>query len=145
MRRVLLALLATAGLIGCQKTGGEFILGPTDANVSGTFALKDINGGLLPVVARQTTTEQWDLTADTMVVAGDSTWAETSRYTVTVFADGATRQEQTRAAGVYRITNAQIAFTMLVGGTATFTGAVQGNTLTVLYNDAHFTYSRAQP
>jgi hypothetical protein len=144
MRRVPLVLLVTAGLIGCQSTGDEFILGPTDTNVSGTFALKDINGGLLPVVARQTTTEQWDLTADTMVVAGDSTWAETSRYAVTVFADGVTRQEQTRATGIYRITNAQIAFTMLAGGTAKFTGAVQGNTLTVVFNDAQYKYSRTQ-
>jgi hypothetical protein len=145
MRRVLLVLLATAGLIGCEAAADDFVLGPTDADVSGTFALKDINGGLLPVLARQTTTERWDLTADTMVVAGDSTWVETSRYMVTTVNGGATRQEQTQASGVYRITNAQIAFTMRVGGTSTFTGSVQGNALIVVFNDTPFTYTRAQP
>jgi hypothetical protein len=144
MRRILLVLLATASVIGCQSSIDEFVLGPTDANVAGSFALIDINGGPLPIIARQTSTEAWQLIADTMVVGSDSTWAETSHYTVTTLDAGTTRQEQTRATGIYRIANAQITFTMLVGGTSTFTGAVQGNTLTVVFNDGHFIYSRSQ-
>ncbi len=145
MRRVVVVVAAVASLIGCQSSGDEFVLGPTDADVSGSFALKELNGGSLPVLARRTTTESWQLTADTMIVAADSTWAETSYYTVTVLDAGTTRQDQTRATGTFRITSNQIAFTMLVGGTATFTGAVQGNTLTVMFGDGHFTYSRVQP
>src|SRR5690242_4053940 len=141
MRRLPLLLLA-AGLLGCQAAADEFVLGPTDPNVSRTFALTTLNGGPLPVVARLSTTERWDLSADTLRISGDSTWTETSFYNVTALTDGSITQTQSIASGVYAIADKQINFTMKVGGTATFIGAVQGGTLTLVFNDAHFVYLR---
>ena len=141
MRRFALLLLA-ASVLGCQTTSDEFVLGPTDSNVSGTFALTTINGGILPVVARLTTAERWDLAADTLRISGDSTWTETSFYEVTALADGSITKAQSIASGVYAIADKQINFTIKVGGTASFVGAVQGSTLTLVFNDAHFVYLR---
>jgi len=141
MRRYALLLLV-GGLVGCQSTTDTFELGPTDADVSGTFALSLINGSALPAIARVTATEEWDLTADTLRISGDSTWTETSSYVVTTLADGSTVPAQSVASGVYVVAEKQINFTMRVGGTASFVGAVQGSALTVLFNDSHFVYLR---
>lgn len=141
MRRYALLLLG-GSLLACQTASDSFVLGPTDPDVSGTFALTTINGGTLPVVARVSTTEQWNLTADTLRISGDSTWAETSFYNVIALADGSVTTTQSIASGVYVVADKQINFTMKVGGTAMFIGAVQGSTLTLIFNDTHFIYSR---
>jgi len=141
MRRYALLLLG-GSLLACQTASDSFVLGPTDANVSGTFALASINGGILPVVARLTTVDRWDLAADTLRISGDSTWTETSFYNVTTLADGSVTAAQSIASGVYVVADKQINFTMKVGGTATFVGAVQSNTLTLVFNDSHFVYLR---
>lgn len=141
MRRYALVLLS-GGLLACQTVSDSFVLGPTDANVSGTFALTTINDGPLPVIARVSATDQWNLTADTLRISGDSTWAETSFYDVVSLADGSVTTTQSIASGVYVVADKQINFTMRVGGTASFIGAVQGSTLTVVFNDAHFVYQR---
>lgn len=141
MRRFALLLLS-ASVLGCQTASDEFVLGPTDPNVSGTFSLTTINGGTLPVVARLTTAERWDLAADTLRISGDSTWTETSFYNVTALVDGSITKTQSIASGVYAVADKQINFTMKVGGTASFIGAVQGGTLTLVFNDSHFVYLR---
>jgi hypothetical protein len=141
MRRLPLLLLM-GGLLSCQTASDTFELGPTDANVSGTFALTTINGGVLPVLARLSSIEEWDLAADTLRISSDSTWTETSFYNVTTLADGTVSQSQSIASGVYVVVDKQINFTMRVGGTASFIGAVQGSTLTLVFNDNHFVYLR---
>lgn len=141
MRR-LAPLLLVGSLLSCQMATDTFELGPTDTNVGGTFALTTINGGVLPVIARLSTVEEWDLTADTLRISNDSTWAETSFYNVTTLADGTVNQSQSIASGVYVVADKQINFTMRVGGTASFIGAVQGSTLTLVFNDNHFVYLR---
>lgn len=141
MRRYALVLLS-GGLLACQTASDSFVLGPTDADVSGTFALNAINGAPLPVIARVSTIDQWNLTADTLRISGDSTWTETSFYDVIAAADGSVTTTQSIASGVYVVADKQINFTMRVGGTASFVGAVQGGTLTVVFNDAHFVYLR---
>jgi hypothetical protein len=141
VRRFALLLLG-GSLLGCQTATDTFELGPTDANISGTFALTSINGGVLPVLARLSTVDEWDLTADTLRISNDSTWTETSFYNVTMLADGTVSKSQSIASGVYLVSDKQINFTMRVGGTATFIGAVQGSTLTLVFNDNHFVYLR---
>jgi hypothetical protein len=141
MRRFALLLLG-GSLVACQTATDTFELGPTEANVSGTFALTTINGGILPVLARLSTVDEWDLTADTLRISNDSTWTETSFYKVTTLADGSVTQSQSIASGIYVVADKQINFTMRVGGTATFVGAVQGSTLTLVFNDNHFVYLR---
>jgi hypothetical protein len=140
--RLSVVLLLLATLTACQTATDDFELGPTDADVSGTFSLTSINGGGLPIIARLTTTDRWDLSADTLRISSDSTWTETSFYNVTSLADGSVTKSQSIASGVYVITDKQINFTMRVGGTATFIGAVQTNVLTLVFNDAHFVYVR---
>jgi hypothetical protein len=141
MRRLALLLLV-GSLLSCQTATDTFELGPTDANVGGTFALTTINGGILPVLARLTSVEEWDLAADTLRISNDSTWTETSFYNVTTLADGTVNKSQSIASGVYVVADKQINFTMRVGGTASFIGAVQGSTLTLVFNDNHFVYLR---
>ena len=141
MRRWALVLLVVS-LVGCQTAADDFVLGPTDPEVSGTFALTTINGSVLPVIARLSSVERWDLAADTLQISGDSTWTETSYYDVTALADGSVTKEHSIASGVYVVADKQINFTMRVGGTATFIGAVQGSTLTLVFNDSHFVYLR---
>ena len=135
-------LLLGGSLLGCQAASDTFELGPTDPDVAGAFSLTTINGAFLPVIARLSSAEEWDLTADTLRISSDSTWAETSTYRVTALADGSVTTSQSIASGVYAVADKQINFTMKVGGTATFIGAVQGSTLTLVFNDSHFVYLR---
>jgi hypothetical protein len=127
----------------CQGSSSEpFQLGPTDANVAGRFSLAAINSNPLPVPALQTTTEDWALTSDTLSIADNGQWTETTVYLVTQIADGSTSTRTSSIAGTYTIVNQRINFLQTSGGSATFTGSVQGNTLTLLYQGSHFMYVR---
>ena len=96
----------------------------------------------MPLLAGSTTTQEIDLVADTMAIAKDNTWAETSYYNLTAFADGTMTTAQTVASGTYAVSGGQINFTMLVGGNATFAGSVTGTTLSLVYNNARYIYGR---
>jgi hypothetical protein len=127
----------------CQGSSSEpFQLGPSDANVTGRFSLAAINSNPLPVPALQTTTEEWALTSDTLSLADNGQWTETTVYLVTQVADGSTATRTSSIAGTYTIVNQRISFMQTTGGSATFTGSVQGNTLTLLFQGSHFTYVR---
>jgi hypothetical protein len=134
-------MVSLAVLSSC---GGEreFTLGPTDANVVGTFALTYSNGRILPLVARITADEEWDMTSDQLIIRADLTWSETSTYRVTAFVTGGVATQQTGSSGTYSIVDSKINFVMTVGGTAMYTGSVSGNTLTMVYNGGHFIYVR---
>jgi hypothetical protein len=136
-------LLGLAIFAACQGSDSEpFQLGPTDANVAGRFSLAAINSNPLPVPALQTTTEAWALTSDTLSIADNGQWTETTVYLVTQNADGSTSTRTSSIAGTYTIVDQRISFLQTSGGSATFTGSVQGSTLTVLYQGSHFTYVR---
>jgi hypothetical protein len=127
----------------CGSDAAEFTLGPTDANVVGTFALTNSNGHVLPIVARLTLDEEWDMTSDQLIIRSDLTWSETSTYKVTTLVTGAISTQQTASSGTYSISDNKINFVMTVGGSATYTGSVSGNTLTMIYNGGHFIYTRS--
>ena len=136
-------LAGLAILAACQGSNSEpFQLGPTDANVTGRFTLAAINSNPLPVPALQTTTEVWALTSDTLSIADNGQWTETTVYLVTQNSDGSTSTRTSSIAGTYTIVAQKINFLQTTSGSATFTGSVQGNTLTVLYQGSHFTYVR---
>lgn len=139
-RRAWIAGLAFLG--ACQSSSTDFHLGPTDANVAGQFTLVSINSAPLPVQAVLTTTESWALTSDTLSITPDGKWAETTVYIVTQLSDGSTSTRTTNSGGTYTIANQAINFVLTSGGTAAFTGSVQGSTLTLLYNGGHFFYLR---
>jgi hypothetical protein len=142
MRRLTL-LVSLVALVGCgDSTPQEAVLGPTETNVVGTFALRTSNGKLLPLIIRLTVDEEWDLTSDALVIGADNTWTETTNYRITTFATGAITTQSTASSGTYSIGNSQIKFVMTTGGTGNFTGSVSGNTLSLLYNGGHFVYSR---
>ena len=141
MRRIAL-LMSLVLAAGCVGDTAEFTLGPTDANVVGTYSLTLSNGRLLPIIARLTADEEWDMTADQLVINADLTWTETSSYQVTSFATGGISTQQTASSGTYAIVDSKINFVMTVGGTATYTGSVTGNTLKMVYNGGQFVYTR---
>jgi hypothetical protein len=142
MRRLATAL-SLALICGCGSDAVvDPTLGPTDANVVGTFLLTASNGRSLPLVARLTSDEEWDLTSDQFVIVADNTWNELTSYRVTTFATGAVSTQQSVSSGTYSIANNQINFVMTVGGSTSFTGSVTGKTLALLYNGGQFLYSR---
>ena len=110
--------------------------------MAGRFSLAAINSNPLPVPALQTTTEVWALTSDTLSIADNGQWTETTVYLVTQNSDGSTSTRTSSIAGTYTIVDQRISFLQTSGGSATFTGSVQGNTLTLLYQGSHFTYVR---
>ena len=141
MRR-LSYLAAILALLGCGHDSEEPTLAPTDANVAGSYALSTANGRLLPIIVSLTADAEWDLSADNFVISTDNTWTDTTTYAVKSFTAGTVTTQQTGATGTYAIANGQINFTMITGGTATFSGSVTGNTLSLLFNGGHFVYSR---
>ena len=141
MRR-LSCLAVILALLGCGHDSEEPTLAPTDANVTGSYALSTANGRLLPIIVSLTADAEWDLSADQFMIFADHTWTDTTTYAVKSFTSGAVTTQQTGASGTYAIANGQINFTMFTGGTGTFPGSVTGNTLSLLFNGGHFVYSR---
>jgi len=141
VRRIAL-MVSLVALSACGADAVEFTLGPTDANVVGTFSLTNSNGRILPIVARLTSEEEWDMTADQLTLLADLTWTETSTYKVTTFQTGGISTQQTTASGTYSIVDSKINFVMTVGGSAMYTGSVTGNILSMIYNGGHFIYTR---
>ena len=141
MRRISL-LLSALVVLGCSSDKETLTLPTTDANVVGTYSLTSSNGRSLPFTVVLTAEEQWLITSDQFVIAGDNTWSETSNYLITTLATGATRTSSTQASGAYAISNGQINFTMTAGGTTPFTGSVTGNILSLLFNGGHFLYTK---
>jgi len=135
-------MVSLVALTACGSDAVEFTLGPTDANVVGTFSLTNSNGRILPIVARLTGEEEWDMTADQLTLLADLTWTETSTYKVTTFQTGAISTQQTMASGTYSIVDGKINFVMTVGGSGMYTGSVSGNILSMIYNGGHFIYTR---
>ena len=109
---------------------------------SGPFRSRIPTADVLPLVARLTAEEEWDMTSDQLIIQADLTWSETSSYKVTTFQTGGISTQQTAASGTYSIVDSKINFVMTVGGSAMYTGSVSGNTLTMIYNGGHFIYSR---
>jgi hypothetical protein len=147
MRRLVLTLLVatTAGLAtaGCDRSVPPFTLAPTDSvGISGSYGLNFVNGRILPVLgAVITTTDQYDLAADQMILSTEGTWSETTTYNVTSFATNAVSQQRTVTSGTYAVGTGVITFTRISGGALTFTGSVTGNTLTLILN-GQFIYTR---
>jgi len=134
--------VSLVALFGCGGDTSEFVLGPTDANVIGAFNLTNSNGNVLPIVARLTPDEEWDMTSDQLVISANNTWTETSNYKVTTYQTGAISTQQTVSSGTYTVADSKINFVMTVGGNGTFVGSVTGNTLALVYNGGHFFYTR---
>jgi hypothetical protein len=143
MRRIAV-LLVPMLVAACLSAGDSLSLDPTDANVAGAFALSTINGNALPVIASVTTTKEFDLTSDTVSIASDGTWVETSVYSVTLLADNSKSSLVTTISGTYTIANQQINFVQTSGdGTVAFAGSVRGNRLTILFQGSQFLYNRS--
>ena len=141
MRRISL-LLSALVVLGCSNDSESLTLPTTDVNVVGTYSLTSSNGRSLPFTVLLTADEQWLITSDQFVIAGDNTWSETTNYLITTLSTGSTRTSSTQASGTYAISNGQINFTMTAGGSTPFTGSVTGNILSLLFNGGHFLYTR---
>ncbi len=144
MRRLplLFILLAAAGCGG--DSNASIVLGPTDANVTGTFNLRTSDGYPLPVLAGYSTDggTEIDESGDEIIIAAGNTWSELTSFTLTSVADKSTSQLATVSTGTYTISNNRINFVMTAGGNAKFSGSVQGDTLVVAYNGSRMVYTR---
>jgi len=129
MRRLAAALALCATMIGCAESSVTFTLPTTDTNVAGTFSLVAANGQPLPLVAQITQSEQWNLSADKLVLDPAGTWSEATTYTVLTLASGATRDTVANTIGTYAIANGQINFIVTTAPGGAFTGSVTGKSL----------------
>lgn len=144
MRRALLVLLPLFAAACLSTADNSLQLDPTDANVTGAFSLSSINGTPLPVLASVSSTQEFDLTSDTLSLASDGTWTETSVYKVTLLTDNTSTTTATVISGTYTIQNQQINFVQTTtGGTLTFAGSVKGARLTVVFGGSQFLYNRS--
>ena len=109
---------------------------------SGPFRSRSRTADVLPIVARITAEEEWDMTSDQLTFSADLTWTETTSYKVITFQTGGISTQQPTASGTYSIVDSQINFVMTVGGSAMYTGSVSGNMLSMIYNGGHFIYTR---
>jgi hypothetical protein len=142
MRRRPLVWIVALLLVACSSDHDvNLALPPTSTNVTGTFVLTDANGIAPPFSAFLTSTEQWRLQSDVIVVAANGTWTEKTDYLVVTLADGTSQPRQIIVAGTYRLVNGQISFTMVEGGSSGFFGSVTGNALIILFNGKRFTYT----
>ena len=145
MRRVLLLVLPVfAAACLSTPTDNTPPLEPTDANVAGAFSLTSINGGALPVLVSISSAQESDLTSDTVSIASDGTWTETSVYRITQLSDNTTSTNTSVISGSYTIANQQINF-LQTSGTASlaFAGSVKGDRLTILFAGSQFVYARS--
>ncbi|MEP6492299.1 MAG: hypothetical protein ABJF01_06460 [bacterium] len=141
MRRLPFVLLLAA-LMSCDRSVAPLTLNPTDTAVAGSYSLAQVNGHALPFAAFVTGTDEWDLTADIMVLTADGGWSETTKYNVVSLSTNNVTPQQTETSGAYTIGNGVITFTRIAGGALTFTGSVTGNNLSLLFNGGQFVYSR---
>jgi len=137
-----LSTLAACG--GSTEPQIDTSLKPTSTNVAGSFNLVSANGTAPPFAAFTTSTADWTLVSDTIVVA-NNTWTEATKYSVLSLLDNSTSTQFTVVSGTYAIANAQINFTMTQGGTVTFPGSVTGDTLTIIFSGRRFLYTRNSP
>jgi hypothetical protein len=144
MRRIAM-LLVPIVLAACLSAEDSSLnLDPTDTNVAGSFSLSTINGAILPVIASVTTTQEFDLTSDTVSIGSDGTWAEISVYSVTLLADNSKTTLVTTIGGTYAIASQQINFVQTTGGgSVSFAGSVKGNRLTIVFGGSQFLYNRS--
>ena len=144
MRRVLLLLFPVLAAACLSTADTSLQLDPTDANVAGAFSLASINGTVLPVLASVSSSQEFDLTSDTVSIASDGTWKETSVYKVTQLSDNTSATTATVISGTYTIANQQINFVQTSGGgSLSFAGSVRGDRLTIVFAGSQFLYNRS--
>lgn len=144
--RALICLLTAAVLAGCGASTDPTIdisLAPTSNDVAGAFNLISANGTAPPFNAFATATQGWTLVSDSLSLVADKTWVESTKYLVTSFIDNSTSTQYTVVSGTYLIANGKINFTMTQGGTSTFIGSVTANTLTMVFNNTKFVYTKS--
>ncbi|HVX38781.1 MAG TPA: hypothetical protein VHB25_04330 [Gemmatimonadaceae bacterium] len=142
MHRVVLAATAVM-LAACIDTASTSApLPPTETDIAGQFTLTSANGQALPIFAQSTPAARWTLVADTLVIAASGSWDETATYEIDSLASTGTSTQQGVTTGTWTISNQQINFTTTNGGSATFAGALSKGTLTIVFNDGQFVYTK---
>jgi len=102
---------------------------PATSSVVGTFRARTIQGTALPYLYAEQEGARYEITADEITVNLDGTWSRTTSVRAT---NALSRSwSEFDAKGVYQLMNGQIAFTQMAPGADEFTGAVDGETLTV--------------
>lgn len=138
----LLFALVVASCGSSTEPVGDVSLSPTSTDVAGAFNLISANGTAPPFPAFATSTQDWTLAADSVTIAANNTWVESTKYFVTSIIDNSTTTQFTVVSGTYAIASGKINFTMTQGGTETFVGSVTGSTLTIIYTGKRFIYTK---
>jgi hypothetical protein len=143
MRRLLLLVVLSGAIVACQdKVALDLTLPKSDASVAGVFNLVDANGAVPPYDAFVTSTDDWTVLADRIVIDSVGGWADTTVYAVTSFSTGVDSTHFTASAGTYSLANGAVNFVMTAGGNSAFTGSVVGASLFVNFNGARYIYQK---
>lgn len=133
MRKLMLALVALT--LACGDSSTE----PTQASVAGTWELSTVNGGALPFVVFQTTTDKVEIMSDVITATSTGTFTQSTTFRTT--SNGQAQTTTTPDAGTYTLSGTAVNFTFNSDG-STGTGSLSGNTLTVTQSGLALVYKK---
>jgi len=124
-------LVGSALLVMLAACGGDST-GP-NADVTGNYTLRTVNGGNVPAVVYQDTLEKDELTSGNITLNADKTWTGLLSARITDLTSGAANTFSAPASGTY--TNASGTLTLTDGTDGSkLMGSVGGGTLTISGN-----------
>jgi len=129
-------LFVGLALLGAVSCGGESTA-PAVSGVVGVFHARSIEGAALPYLYAEQGGAKYEITSDEITVNPDGTW---NRLTATRATNSSSRVwAENSAKGRYQVVNGQVEFAQTSPEVDSFTGSVDGTTLTVA-SAGRFTY-----
>lgn len=133
MRRLIPLVLAIA--VAC---GSDSPTQPTNASIAGTWALTSVNAAGLPFVVSQTATDKVELVGDVVTATPTGTYTEMFTFRETL--NGVVTTTSQPDNGTYSINGNAITLTSSTNGS--ITGAVSGNTFTLVDQGFVFLFTK---
>jgi hypothetical protein len=136
VKREISKLFVGLSLLGVISCGGESTA-PATSGVVGVFRARTIEGAVLPYMYAEQGGARYEITADEITINPDGTW---SRLTATRATNASSRVwGENSTKGLYQVANGQVEFTQTSPEADSFTGSVDGTTMTVA-SAGRFTY-----
>jgi hypothetical protein len=133
MRRLIPLVLAVA--IAC---GSDSPTQPTTTSIAGTWSLTSVNAIALPFVINQSGADKVELVGDVLTATATGTYTETLSYRETL--NGVVTTTTEPDDGTYTINGNAITLNSSANGS--ITGALSGNTFTLVDQGFVFLYTR---
>ena len=124
-------LVGSALLVMLVACGGDST-GP-NADVTGNYTLRTVNGGNVPAIVYQDTQEKDEITSGNIILNADKTWNGVLSARVTDLTSGATDTFSVPASGTYTNASGTLTLTDATDGSKLM-GSVGGGTLTISGN-----------